>query len=269
MATETIIPATVEITTACDALDDVIPAFLAARNLIPNLHKYEANLEAVNLFNLVIRNVEGVLALARADLTLLPPANASARASFETAVKAAWMVNADDPFQREARWLAHLKEEERVYERAAKQSSDHGSDDGHFLAHAADLRHFRETVSAVLPAGISLLPGNPSMEEMLRSIGGAHFYSLYIYLSQFVHGGHTATWLYRRHLGTEKRLGEFITAENWYLPLRICWLSLSHPGNLLLSRLCAVDADYLSREQEARVVAAIEATKVINALPLH
>jgi hypothetical protein len=77
--------------------------------------KFESDVEALLLFNLVIRDIEAILTLARTDLVLLPSANVLARAVFEIALKAAWIVQPDDPFDREVRWLAHLAEEERLH----------------------------------------------------------------------------------------------------------------------------------------------------------
>lgn len=267
MSTEPLRPPTSAIITACNALDQVIGSFLVARTALP-ASRYEADVEAVNLFNLVIRHVEGVLALARTDLVLVPPAYACARAAFETATKAAWMVDADDPFDREARWLAHLQEEERVYQRAASRSSV-PADAARFKAHANAIVEFREGVADLLPKHVKPLRGNPSLEEVSRSIGGAHLYSLYIYLSQFVHGGHLATGLYRQNLGTEKKLGEFVVPANWYIAFRLCWLSLSHPGNVVLSRVSNSPVTYLSPAQEVSVVAAIEAAANTPPAELH
>lgn len=269
MPTDTIRPITEDLIRACDALDGVISAFLSARQRVAGFSQYESTAEALNLFNLVIRHVEGVLVLAREDLVLLPAAYASARAALETSTKAAWMVDADDPFVREARWLAHLQEEERVYERAAKRTADDSRDSSGFAARAADLKQLRLGITDKLPTGVSPLKGNPSMEDMLASLDGQHLYALYIYLSQFVHGGHAATWLYRKGLGTHRSAGEFIGSSNWYIALRICWLSLSQPGSLLLSRLGASDGAFLTPELEAKVVSAIEATKEATKPPLH
>ena len=117
----TILPITREVEVACEELDRAIGLFLEARKTLPPLGRYESEIEAVNLFALAIRDIEGVVALAREDLVLLPPAMAAARAAFEAAVKGAWIVDVDDPFEREVRWLAHLKAEERFYERVAKR----------------------------------------------------------------------------------------------------------------------------------------------------
>lgn len=40
----------------------------------------------------MIRNIESILALASADLVLLPSAQVLARATFEIGLKAAWMI---------------------------------------------------------------------------------------------------------------------------------------------------------------------------------
>ncbi len=259
MTTEPVNPPNSAVATACDAIDQVIECFLEARSCLP-ASPYEADVEAVNLFNLVIRHVEGVLALARADLVLIPPAYACARASFETAAKAAWMVNADDPFEREARWLVHLEEQERVYERAASRADD----PQHTAKHSEEARtitSFRESVAKLMPSHVKLLRGNPSFEEMCRSIGGDQLYSLYIYLSQFVHGGHLASGLYRQNLGTEKKFGEFVAPSHWYIAFRLCWLSLNHPGNVVLSRVSNTPIHFVPPWLELLVIGAIEAMK--------
>ena len=90
-----------------------------------------------------------------------------------------------------------------------------------------------------------------------------------IYLSQFIHGGHLASGTYRKNLGTEKIIGEFVTPANWYIAFRVCWLSLSQPGNIILSRVSNSGMQYLNPEQEAAVVAAIEATKSTDPRELH
>lgn len=195
-----------------------------SRELPPS--RYESDVEAITLFSLAIRHIEGVLVLAREDMVLIPPAYVCARAAFETAIKAAWIVDADDCFEREARWLVHLEEDERFNRRAAKRTQSPNS----FNETADTIQQFREGVTRRMPGHVELLKGNPTLEEMSRSIGGELLYSLYIYLSQYVHGCHAASGLYRMHLGTEKKFGEFIDTGHWYIALRLCWLAHSHPG---------------------------------------
>jgi hypothetical protein len=104
-----ILPTTPEVGLVCDDLEQGIGRFLNSRSTLPPLGRYESQVEALNLFYLALRDIEGVVALAGTDLVLIPPALASARAGFETSVKSMWMVDADDPFECESRWLAHLR----------------------------------------------------------------------------------------------------------------------------------------------------------------
>jgi hypothetical protein len=71
VSNRTIMRITEEIATKCDVLDLIIEEFLAAKNTLDGSYRvYEAPFEALNLFNLTIRHVEGVIALARRDLVM-------------------------------------------------------------------------------------------------------------------------------------------------------------------------------------------------------
>jgi hypothetical protein len=77
-----ILPTTEPVARACGLLDDLVSKFISIWETLPPIGKYEANLEALNLFKVAIRNIEVVITLARHDLVLLPPALAAARACF-------------------------------------------------------------------------------------------------------------------------------------------------------------------------------------------
>jgi hypothetical protein len=129
LTTPTIMRMTAEIRVKCDLIDQMIAEFIAARNTVEDTHfKYEAPREALLLFNLTIRNVEGVITLARNDLALLPAAEILVRAAVEPSIKAAWMMTPSDPFEREARWLAHLKSEKSYLEREIKELKQLGAE---------------------------------------------------------------------------------------------------------------------------------------------
>lgn len=247
MTTKTILPAPIEVLEACDEVDRVVAAFLKSRRSLKGYGEFESSTEALLLFNLVVRQVEGVLSLARNDLVLLPAAMACARAAFETALKAAWMVNSNDPYLRETRWLAHLQEEERVYERAAKRWP------GKFAGQAAQLREFRQGVEAMLPPQAERLKHNPTVDQMFEAFDGKQLYPLYIYMSQFVHGGHLATSLYRKGLGTMRQTGEYVSPSSWYLPIRMCWLALSELGSHMLWRIGSPRRNYITEAERRRI----------------
>jgi Family of unknown function (DUF5677) len=200
-----ILPTTEPVARVCTLLDDLVGKFIATcRNRPPRVVEYEAEVEALNLFKVAIRNIEGVITLARNDLILLPPALAAARSCFEAAVKAAWLVNADDQFDREARWLVHLASEERYLARVAARLEKLGYDVTDLRQRETDIRNFRLAVDKKLPQHIARLKGTPSFEEMLAALGAQELYSFYLLLSQSAHAEHQATWLYRTGgLGTK------------------------------------------------------------------
>ena len=258
-----ILPTTPAVDAACKELETAVGRFLDARRTLPVLGKYESELEALNLFYLALRDVEGVITLGRSDLVLLPPAVAAARAAFESGVKSAWLVDADDHYGREVRWLAHLAGEERLYKRLGQRLAELGENSGTANEREESINRFRTAVAQKLPDKFKELSRFPSFDQMLTSIGGQNLYAVYVHLSQFMHGEHAATWLYRSGgLGTEKRLGEFIQPAHWYLPLRVSWLSLVHPGRLLISRLGGDPEVFMNRWQETGGISAIERVKL-------
>jgi hypothetical protein len=258
--TNTVLPITPAIATACDRLEEFVGLFIAVcRDTLPPLGKYEAEIEALNLFKLAVRNIEGVVALARCDLVLLPPALVAARASLEAAVKGGWLVDADDPFDREVRWLAHLASEERYLNRVADKLSNAGLDAARWRNRAAIIRDFHLNVSNKLPKGVSGLSGTPSFEAMLGGLGGEQIYPFYILLSQTTHGEHASTWLFRTEgIGTQKRVGEFVKPSDWWLPLRVCFLALTRPGHICLARLGGDPDRYLDENTVQHIEAQIE-----------
>ncbi len=254
-----ILPLTPEVSLVCDELEKAIGHFLTARSTLPPLGQYESHVEALNLFYLALRDIEGVVTLARTDLVLIPPAIASARAGFEAAVKAMWMVDADDPFECEGRWLAHLKAEERFHKRIAARYEEIGKDAVPARKLAEVIASFSQAVKEKLPPRTPMLDGNPTVDKMLESSGVDHLYAAYIYLSQFAHAEHAATWLYRAQgLGVKKLLGDFTKPADWHVPLGIAWFCLAHTGRLLLKRLGGDPDSFIHKEHEEHVVQVIE-----------
>ena len=242
-------PPTPGILRMADLIEQAVGRFLEARDTIPPLGKFESDVEALLLFNLVIRDTEAILTLARTDLVLLPSANVLARAVFEIALKAAWIVQPDDPFDREVRWLAHLAEEERLHKAASESVAKSGGNPAMFKQRHAEIRDFRTGVARALPAGYSELPGNPGVEGMLENLGQKQMYFLYRVLAQYVHGGHASTWLYRKGLGTLKQGGEFISPKEWHTPLNTAWKNLQVFGETILRSLKSEVPEFLTVEE--------------------
>lgn len=222
---------------SAELLEEAVGRFLRARSTFRDFGRFESSIESLNLMYLLIRNVEGCVELARKDLVLLPAAMTLARSAYEIGFKIKWMLDPVDPFEREARWLAHMKSEVEFYDKLIAKYSKLDEE-------ASDLWNFRETiesfrlaVSDKLPGSVSRVSKTPDLFSMMKSLDDERKYLGYIVLSQFAHGSHNATGLYRKNLGTDKSLGEFVEASTWSIPLSGCWYALHSSGSKLLQRL--------------------------------
>jgi len=250
---QVVLQPTPEIRQIADLLDEVIANLLVAMRAVPPSGEYESDSEASLLSRLVVRHVEGVIALARLDLVLLPAAHALARSAFECAVRALWLLEPDDPFEREARWLVHLHDEERYLEHCARRAQEFGEAGSRWLETRDTIQQFRLQVSERMPAGYTIPKKLPSFDEILGSLQESQKYIVYKLLSQGVHGTHAATGLYRRHLGTCKETGEFVAPADWELPLVICWFSLQRLGRKLLDRTGGDEEAFLPADLVSRL----------------
>jgi hypothetical protein len=174
-------------------------------------------------------------------LALLPAAQVAARAAFEASARAAWLVDAADPFEREKRWLAHLEGEEDYLRRKIRELEAFDMDSSSSRKWLDSLEQFRRSVTSLLMArGYTTDAAVPNFRDCLRSLGEERTYGLYMKLSQMTHATHSSTWLYRSGgVGTAKVEGEFVSAEEWDLSLAICRFAFKTPARIVLCRLGA------------------------------
>jgi hypothetical protein len=159
------------------------------------------------------------------------------------------MVQPDDPFERELRWIVHLQEEVRMHDRIANHVEKFGGNPQGFKEMGDLLRKFQKGVASALPSGYRELRGNPKVEEMLASVGQAQMYHVYTVLSAHVHGNHSSTWLYRRNIGTKKEIGELIDPTMWHLPLWTSWKCLQLLGQSILDSIDSRTVPFISSQR--------------------
>lgn len=253
-STNIILAPTPEIRAACDLIDDAISRFLSARGRTldgyAELGRYEADRAALPLFNVAIRSVEGVLALARTDLVLFPAAMMAARGAFETSLKAAWLVDCDAHFDRERRWLQLLESEERMEARLAGHLEKAGQDGSDRLKRRDELRAFRLEVERRFPDGYAALKGAPSVEQMMETLHDPQLYVAYIYLSQFLHGERAAASYYAP---TDQPRRDAVSANDWSFPLKVVWLAFFRGARKLLVRFGGDPDSFMSEGEEIEV----------------
>lgn len=173
---------------------------------------------------------------------MYPAAMVLTRGAYESALRVLWLLHPDDPFEREARYLALLEETEQLARLAARELRQIGADDEsvqHPALVAEQIRGFREAVASKLPAGVVPPRRVPGMKDVIAESGFPARYLLYKFGCQYVHATKYATGLYRRHLGDAKEIGEFIEPKMWAEPLQLTWWSLQAPTERLLGILGA------------------------------
>ncbi len=220
-------PPTKEVLALCDDSDKLIEHYLASVGTIrDSIRRFEAETETYTIMKLLIRHLESVCELARHDLVLLPSAVVLSRAVFEASVRARWMLRPVDPYEREVRWVLHLRsatEHCSKLERSAHTPKDTAAAYGR---RRQSYEQFDTDISKLLSErGYSLPKQAPKIWEMLKDIGDPHLYQFYILLSAYTHTNFEAGSLYRQNLGCGKELGEFITSSDWRLPLEVAWKS--------------------------------------------
>jgi len=167
--TPVLFPPTATVLEVANLLEEAIGRTLNAYSSMTLPWTFEADFEARTLMWLVIRNAEGVYELARKDLILLPAALSAARSALEIAIRALWLLEPKDPFDREVRWIAQLQTEESFSERYAVKAESFGICGQQHREHANSVRDFRLAVTNVLPPGYSPLKQLPKLDEMLKS----------------------------------------------------------------------------------------------------
>ena len=223
-----------ELLHVCEVIDEAIG--LLSRDVaepFQGLGRYESDVEARVLFIGLMRHVEGLLECADADLKLLPAGGTLARAAFEQGLRIRWLLHPTNVFDREARFLAHLAEEEGMLRRSGKYSETDAFD-----PRSDQIAEFKISVERALPPGISRLKKLPKFDKMLEELGEIRRYATYTLLSQYTHGSHFMGNLYRRGLGTGKTFGEQVSVKQWAVLLEIAWWSIFHAAQKI-EQTCA------------------------------
>jgi hypothetical protein len=233
-----VISTTPEVQRVTDLLELAARRFRLSLRTVPSIGKYEASDEALSILYLMTRNVEAIVLLARQNLALVGPAMAIGRATFEQGLRVKWMLYPTGLFEREARWLAMVKESEESYRKFANgmEAAGEGAEIVTGLRETeAMIREFRLAVETALPDGIKRPKRVPDFLSIAKSIGEESKYFVYSFASQYVHGTITATELYRRNLGIHKEFGEYIRPSSWGLPFLLAWYGFGTAAVYFLS----------------------------------
>jgi hypothetical protein len=212
----TLLEPTRELRRLATRIDFALRQYLSVRGNSALKSEFEAPRHGWTLSNLALRHAEATLALAKTDMVLAPTAWVTARAALESAAKCLWLLQPDDVWQREARFVAFLTEGIRI-----KREETEGLP--HIVAQSASIEEFRDGVSAkLIEKGIPVQKMDTMKNILLaEDVGLAQFYVL---ASQYTHALELGTRSYRKDLGTKAVYGEFVEAKDWIQPV---WMAYS------------------------------------------
>ena len=250
---------------AADLLYDGAGHLLAARTQMDvEYQKYDSSHDALNLLYHSIRHVEAVVELARKDLVMFSAAITTSRAALESSLRALWLVDCDNPFEREGRWLGFMAEEVQSRTRAAK----HLSSDGYTAVAAENLQiaqqldSHRQDVVRAMPAGFSQQP-LPKFDALLSKTNTSISYAIYVIGSQYTHGTFWALSRFRQGLGTKRQFNEEKDNASWIVPLSVCKCVIADTGCRILNRLGVPHGRVLPRNYSAQLNRAITDIKEV------
>jgi Family of unknown function (DUF5677) len=231
--TDVVRPPCAELLRVVQAIDQMIAQYRVALRSVAAVGEWEAPQEGFTMGWLLIRNVEAVILMARHDEILVTAAWSNARTAFEISARIIWMLQPDDRYEAECRWLALLDEWESIERKLVREVPERAE---FHTARAQAVRDFREGVIRALPSDYRP-PQMPNFRDILIALDNPQMYRFYREGSQYIHGSMYAGTSYSKNLGTMRKLGDFTSTVDWVLPLRLCWLSLREATRFILQRL--------------------------------
>lgn len=204
-----------ELSTLAKRLDYGFHVYAKSTALVLPRADWEAPRHAWALHALMKSHSEAVTLLARTSVAHAPTAWVAARSCVEIAARLHWLLGPTDDWDREARWVALLKEGGRLGQQQHVSWLD-------VLVERSDsVRGFANAVHSSLPKGL-VVPGIPSTHDILAPIdpGLDAFYAV---ASQFAHGTEYATAMFRSSHSSDAIFGDRSSEVDWIIPLTNIW----------------------------------------------
>ncbi|ADI63577.1 hypothetical protein [Trichormus azollae] len=195
----------------------ILNRFRVSESQIYRSEQLQSDISIDNYLKLLIRHIEGILYLGSKDIFLLPPALSLARTVIETCANTLWLLNPEDPWEREIHLIALLKEEIKGYKEYIKNPNNYKEDISMSGKDSILIQEYINNIKGNIP---------PHYEEiqylnfrgLLSSLKLYKIYPTYCILSKFTQGTHSATCLYKRALDEDTVFREPIEIKNGTLP---------------------------------------------------
>lgn len=181
-------PPSAQLIGVADFIDQAIEKYCSALRQVKSIGHWEAPQEGIALGWLLIRNTEAVILMARSDEVLVTAAWANSRVTFELSARIIWMLQHDDHYAAECRWLAFLLEWEKTEKALARDLPDRA--DFH-NERATAIGNFREGVTKALPSGYRAA-AMPNFRDLLTALDNPEMYRF----TEKVHSTCTAAYMH-------------------------------------------------------------------------
>ncbi len=186
--------------------------------------------------NLCIRYLESINELAKQDLVYLPSAMVLSRSVFESAINVLWLMQPNDLFECESRYLSRLRDYENWISGQIKYFNNLNWNTDKYEEEKKLIIEFRKDIEKLLEDKGYKTSNSKNLREILKSVHEERKYLYYKLLSGYTHGGYYSTNLYRKNLGTCKILGEFISIDDWKLVYIVAWPAFEIASEFFIDR---------------------------------
>ncbi len=158
--------------------------------------KSHADIDALAFSILVTSETVAVELMADNDVGIAIAAGGPARAAWEAAVNAAWMVAPDSPAERDRRWLCLLQSERVFWAKIKADCQVIASGSTAIAAADAEVARLDSIIQAANPqlraAGVGPPTELPDFRPRLMDLGKERQYFMWRQASQFIHPGNRA-----------------------------------------------------------------------------
>lgn len=212
---------------------------------------WRAAMTATSLIQLAGRHADAVVFLADAHPGFAPSAWAVARASLESSLRVAWLLDSDDPVLREQRWLSLEADDAKLHKNIGVIDEDE---------YKSRLQHLAELSG--ISGGDPKVSRPPSAERLTREYGRSEqLYVFYRLMSQPIHGTLAGAATFdddERQIWMQSgNEGEWLEAQFWSMPIVTAWEGLRAALPMYRNLLCP-DENLPSLQRSDELVAALE-----------
>lgn len=148
-----------------------------------------ADLDALAFVQIVTVHTMAIERLGALDPQFLLPAMAAARAAYEAATAAAWLVEPTDAAERERRWLRLFVTEMSDWRVMKDEAAAQGDPAETLAGFDAEIVRVQNLLMGLQPLTLSdeRMPQFPNVPQRLREINESESYVMYRVACQFVH----------------------------------------------------------------------------------